>query len=264
MTSTKNYTIGLVLVVTFLIVGNVRADLTTQYGINIIDDKNGDVGFYQTFNKMFGTTFTSSNAIFNAFGVDPDSTWTVSEQSTLVGGDKNQSGFSGALSMYNDNGAKNSIATAQTVLANNTLQLGIDYAIDSNVYLTGSGVGFQLDVSRNVGYESQNYSLQSGTNADGKVYMLALNITDLYNTKYGNEFDSVYMFLWEDWKSGTGVRWGSSGAKTSYTDWDYADFIYIMTNVNVDGSTVTPEPATLAIIGLGLAGLGLARRRMTK
>ena len=29
----------------------------------------------------------------------------------------------------------------------------------------------------------------------------------------------------------------------------------------MDGVTITPEPATLAVIGLGLAGLGLARRR---
>jgi len=29
----------------------------------------------------------------------------------------------------------------------------------------------------------------------------------------------------------------------------------------MDGVTITPEPATLAVIGLGLAGLGWARRR---
>ena len=69
------------------------------------------------------------------------------------------------------------------------------------------------------------------------------------------------MFLWEDWKGGEGVLW--SGAKDkAYTDWDFADFAYIMTNVRPDNAT--PEPATLAIIGLGLAGLGWARRRMTK
>ena len=161
MTSIKNYTIGFVFAVSFLVVANVRAEmLTKDFGINIIDDKNGDVGFYKMFNKQFGTAYLSSNDIYNALGVDPTSNWIVSEDSKLVGGDKNQSGFAGELSMYNNSGAFNSIATAQTVLADKTIGLGINYAIDSNVYVTGSGVGFQLDVDRNVGYESQNWTLQ--------------------------------------------------------------------------------------------------------
>ena len=39
-------------------------------------------------------------------------------------------------------------------------------------------------------------------------------------------------------------------------------FTYVPSAGGNDNST--PEPATLAILGLGLAGLGMARRRMTK
>ncbi|GHT41512.1 hypothetical protein FACS189443_3400 [Planctomycetales bacterium] len=107
-------------------------------------------------------------------------------------------------------------------------------------------------------YSTTIYGDQPELNG-GLINMVAYDVTDLMKamgSEYAN-IENAFMFTWEDW------NWGTQEGK-NYTDFDYNDLVYIMTNVTPNIISVTPEPATMLIIGLGLAGLGLAARRRRK
>ena len=249
----------------------VRADLLSQYGVgngNGINDTtnyNDNVALYQLFNKYFedqlGTNFyTSSNQLFNDRGVDPYTDWTTSG-SQLVGAFK-VAAFGHTMSMFDSNG--NYIAGVMHV--EGTTNIGEQGGITDlgNQSITniadGLNVNFRLDALW-AGSPVYSWGSTPGTNdgglgrvGDNMIHMLALDITDLYNAKYNTKNDSVYMFAWED------LHLTAAGGG-SVADWDYQDFVTIMTNVKPNSST-TPEPGTMLIMGLGgIAGLVAYRRR---
>ena len=245
------------------------ADAVSQYGVDITDASsydNQDYNLFQLFNTYFSDQlgadgfYESSNDLFNARGVDPNTNW-ISSGTQVVGAYK-VAGFDHTMSIIDSMG--NNLGNMYSTSGNIVGEVGIVDISGQNVGNIPDGLllDFRLDayLNGNLMYSwasnpDENDGRFGTTSNDGMVHMLALDITDLYNTKYGTDNNSVFMFAWEDLSlSGNGFM---------PADWDYQDFVAIITNVapSDDAFHAIPEPATMLIFGWGFIGLGAAQRR---
>jgi len=232
-----------------------------------------------------GIQYTVGDGVALTYWGNPSwSYWTGSALSTRSTIDSGYNGFTNEMASVTGTG-NNGSKTYAVVYGEST----VDYLVWNSPYLPTVAItpGVEL-VSMAVTNTAYNWSsmhygdqFTNQTVAEGGWFDMLIYGVDANGNQTGTARQTlgsdtagildkwVTVYFDESFAGTTELRfsWQSNDILDGYQSWlnypvyfAYDDIVYRYW-VGVDDTNATPEPATLAVFGLGLAGLGLARRR---
>ena len=292
MANSKNYFIGLALAVMFLFATNARADVLnidgTNYkrenGVWYVDEGSfGDAGYtVSDVGKLFSVTIAGNssnlyitNVYSDVLGVDVYKPYGEAGGSgngqimknTNSSGQATSSFTNGALTVVLSEGNKNSNWHA----AGTKVDYSYPYTLDVTALADWTYSGYGIVFSEFNHVENGKYSDFNGTNnLDTGWGNTTLTFTD-WDTKFTTwAQDSGAFWIATDpadinrWLDFTISLYGTYQEYYDNTEVWFSNWVEIDYDPTANGDASTPEPATLAVLGLGLIGVGLAARRRNK
>jgi hypothetical protein len=187
---------------------------------------DGEDNLYQHYNDRYGTSYTSSNDIAQ---VSPDDFFTTGPLSTHVTFVARDAGYHQHFGWYQPDGSGGIVM--HPVFDVPPATPGSVFALVGGGGTISGPFGFYDDTTPHGGILALS---DPSANSDGLDHMIMLKTPD----------PNTFLLAFEDLPEGR-------------ADWDYNDLL-----VEVY-TQVVPEPASMAILGMGIAGMAIFRRGRT-